>query len=380
MRRGGRVWPLLGLLGGAFWLGRLSAPPAALAEARPSPYAKLGDFARVLSYIENNYVEAVPRERLLFGAIQGMLAQLSDPYTSYLQPSELEALSRSPREEGVIGLELGQRGGVVQVLSSLDGGPAARAGLARGDELLAIDGEPVTAGALGQALLRLRGPEGSEVLLLVRRPGEAARELRLSREVMAPRSVVSRALGGGFGYVRVQQFQERTAREVEAALSSLAGEGAGAGLVLDLRDNPGGLFEEAVSVADLFLSEGVIVSTEGRGQDPEVWYARPKGTYTVPVVVLINGGTASAAEIVAAALHENGRAPLVGEQSFGKGSVQSLFLLEGGSGLKLTVARYYTPTHRSLQGEGLRPDVTVREPAGAEDTVLAKAVERLRAR
>jgi carboxyl-terminal processing protease len=250
----------------------------------------------------------------------------------------------------------------------------------RGDVLDALDGAPVAGLSLVEVLRKLRGPAGSTLALSLRR-GEALVTFSLSREVMPETSTSWRGLEKGMGYLRIRQFQDSTSREVEEALASLEARREGLrGLVLDLRDNPGGLFDQAVAVADLFLSEGVIVSTEGRaGTRPEVWYARPKGTRsTLPVVVLVNSGTASSAEIVAAALQENRRAVLCGEKTFGKGSVQSLLALEDGSGLKVTVARYFTPTHRSIHGAGLRPEIAITETPSAEtDAALTAALARL---
>jgi carboxyl-terminal processing protease len=377
MRGAARALPWLLVAAGAFWLGRLSTPT--LAHAAPGSYEKLDIFGRVLAYLENNYVDDLPSETLMYGAIRGMVETTHDPYTTFLRPEELRALS-APLEAGAVGLELAEREGRVVVIGPIDNGPATRAGILRGDVLESLDGAPVAGLSLVEVLRKLRGPAGSTLALSLRR-GETLVTLSLSREVMPETSTSWRGLEKGLGYLRIRQFQDRTSREAEEALASLEARREGLrGLVLDLRDNPGGLFDQAVAVADLFLSEGVIVSTEGRaGTRPEVWYARPKGTRsTLPVVVLVNGGTASSAEIVAAALQENRRAVLCGEKTFGKGSVQSLLALEDGSGLKVTVARYFTPKHRSIHGAGLRPEIVITETPSAEtDAVLTAALARL---
>jgi carboxyl-terminal processing protease len=269
-------------------------------------------------------------------------------------------------EFGGVGIEINDDGGVLVVVEPIAGGPAGRAGIVAGDRIVAIDGAPTKGRAGAETSSRLRGRPGTGVKVSVERKGwDAARDFALVRELIHVQAVEGSLLEPGIGYVRIKQFQERTDEELGAMLTKLKADSGGTlhGLVLDLRGNPGGLLEQAVKVADLFLSSGVIVSTVGRGgKKLEEEVAHEAGTWdSFPMVCLVNGSSASASEIVAGALQDNGRALLIGTQTFGKGSVQSVYELGDGSGLKLTVARYYTPSGRSIQEKGITPDVVVEQ-------------------
>jgi carboxyl-terminal processing protease len=350
----------------------LSLDHVASAAARRSaqPYRALDVFSRVLSDIENNYVEEVAEQDLVYGAIDGMVARL-DPHSAFYRPEAY----RQVREEtaGVfdgVGLEVTIEGGALTVVSPMADSPAERAGIRAGDRILSIEGTSTRDMPLPEATRRLRGPAGSSVTLEILRDGfEAPQKLALVRDRVRAQSVEWRALDVDrrYLYVRVRSFQERTDQALARALEDgrAAMRGQIRGLVLDLRNNPGGLVDPAVRSADLFLSGGTILVTEGRNRrNVEVQRAHEKGTEPgYPLIVLVNRGTASASEIVAGALQDNGRAVIMGTQTFGKGSVQTIIELEDGSGLKLTTARYYTPRHRSIQELGIAPDVTVAEVA-----------------
>jgi len=345
---------------------------ATMGEAFAAGYQKLDTFAKILAYVENSYVDEVDAGQLMSGAISGMLSVL-DPYTAYLPAEDLQDVrSDTSGEFGGLGIEIGAEPESLRVIAPLDDTPAARAGLQAGDRILAIDGETTKGMTVLAAVKRMRGVPGTKVKLTLDRTGfSAPRDIVLQRDHIRVESVVSRLYPGGYGYVRIKSFQERTDRELGKALAALKAENGGVdlkGLVLDLRNNPGGLLDQGVRVADHFISKGVIVSTEGRrGKLLDVHHAHPAGTEPgYPVVTLVNGGTASASEIVAGALQDHERALIMGTRSFGKGSVQTVIDLDDGSGLKLTIARYFTPKHRSIHGKGITPDVEVDDgrPAG----------------
>lgn len=356
-------------IGAAFFAG-LSVDHAARAARRDGgqPYRPLDVFADVLAYIENGYVEEVKEKELVYGAIEGMVSRL-DPHTQFMRPEVYRALKEetSGEFEGV-GIELAIRADQLVVVSPLADSPADRAGIAAGDRLLAIDGASTRDMQLADAVRRLKGALGTKVVLEIMRDGfTAPQKLTVARERVRTQSVAWRILdpGRGFVLVQVKSFQDRTDAALKKALDGARQElkGEVRGLVLDLRNDPGGLLDQAVKVADRFLREGIIVSTEGRStKGADVERAHEKDTEPgYPIIVLVNRGTASASEIVAGALQDQGRALIMGTQTFGKGSVQSLIDLEDGSGLKLTVARYYTPKHRSIQELGITPDVVVAE-------------------
>ena len=335
------------------------------------PYKKLDVFSHVLSLIENNYVENVDEARLIYGAIDGMVRTL-DPHSNFMDPRQYAALkAETDGEYGGVGLELANRGDDVVVVSPLQDTPAARAGFLPGDRIVEVDGQSTRGQREPEVTRLLNGPPGTRVSLKAQRDGWAeARAYSLVRDVVRIVSVDDKLFDKRLGYVRIKTFQDRTDAYLKKALESLRARSGGElkGLVLDLRQDPGGLLDQAVRVADRFMLEGVIVTTKGRsGRHVEVERAHAKETEPdYPMVVLVDGGTASASEIVAGALQDSGRALILGTQTFGKGSVQTVIELEDGSGLKLTIARYYTPSGRSIQEKGITPDVLVKGPTEDE--------------
>ncbi len=350
------------------------AAMASDAPARRSPFEPLSIFARALAYIELSYLEPVDQERLVYGAIRG-LADSLDPHSVFLDPKEYEILkSDSEGRFAGVGVEVSTRDGWLTILSVFDGGPAAKAGLKPGDRFLSIEGEDARDVRLYDAVRRIRGEPGTTVKVTVRREGQdKALERTLTRAFIEIDPIEMQVLADGVVYLRIKAFQDGTTRLMSNALDEavvkLRKGGGVTGLLLDLRDNGGGLLHEAVWVSDEFLTSGVIVSTRGRGGEMISEYSarragsRPKW----PIVVLINENTASASEIVAGALRDHRRAVLVGVRSFGKGSVQNVFELPGGSALKLTVYRYYTPSGRSIQAEGITPDLVAEQPRAEGD-------------
>jgi carboxyl-terminal processing protease len=358
------------LLTAAAFLAGLSFDHAAQAAKKPEPYRPLDVYADVLAHVENSYVEEVDEKDLVYGSIEGLVAKL-DPHSVFLRPEAFKSLrDETTGEFDGLGLELTVRAEQLVIISPVADSPAERAGLQPGDRVLAIDGAPTRDLTLAEAMKRLKGPVGSKVVLEVMRDAfTAPQKLTVVRDRVRLQSVEWRVLDAGrhYAYVRIKVFQERTDRALRKALddarSALHGELRG--LVLDLRNDPGGLLDQAVRVADAWLASGIIVSTEGRARrNVEVEKAREKDTEPgYPLIVLVNKGTASASEIVAGALQDHQRAVIMGTQTFGKGSVQTIIELEDGSGLKLTVARYFTPRHRSIQELGITPDVVVADAA-----------------
>jgi carboxyl-terminal processing protease len=354
----------------AAFLAGLTIDHVALASRKPERYRPLDTFAAVLGHVENSYVEEVNQQELVYGAIEGMMGRL-DPHSVFMRPELFKALrDETSGEFDGLGLELTIRNEQLIIISPMADSPGERAGLQPGDRLVAIDGASTRELSLAEAGRRLKGAAGSKVVLEVMRDGfTAPQKLTLVRDRVRLQSVEWRVLDGPrrYAYVRVKAFQDRTDRTLRKALDDarLAVKGDLRGLVLDLRNDPGGLLDQAVRVADTFLPSGVIVTTEGRNRRTvEVEKAHEKDTEpNYPLIVLVNRGTASASEIVAGALQDHRRAVIMGTQTFGKGSVQSIIDLEDGAGLKLTVARYYTPRHRSIQELGITPDVEVADAA-----------------
>ncbi|HUJ26568.1 MAG TPA: S41 family peptidase [Myxococcales bacterium] len=336
------------------------------------PYRKLDVFSHVLSLIENNYVEPIDETKLLYGAIDGMVRTL-DPHSNFMDPRAYSALKEETEGEyGGVGLELTARGDDVVVIAPLDDSPASRAGFRPGDKLIEIDGVAVRGWHEADAVRSLMGAPGTKVTVKATRASwTEPKTFTLIRDVIHVVSVESKLVDKKLGYVKIKNFQDRTDAYLRKSLDAMRAEAGGSlgGVVLDLRHNPGGLLDQAVKVADRFMDGGVIVTTKGRGgKHVEVERAHSKDTEPrYPVVVLVDGGTASASEIVAGALQDSGRAVVVGTQTFGKGSVQTVIELEDGSGLKLTIARYYTPSGRSIQERGITPDVWVKQSASDED-------------
>ena len=334
--------------------------PAGLDDA----YRELELFTDVLALIERNYVEKVELKDLIYGAIDGMLATL-DPHSAFMPPQEYEERKEDTRRAfGGLGIEVTIRDGILTVVSPIDDTPAFRAGIEAGDQILWIEERSTKSLDIMEAVRLMRGEPGTSVTITVLRESfEKPRTFELTREVIKVASVKSRTLAPGIGYIRLMQFQENSAAEVAAGLTSLREANAGVlqGLILDLRNNPGGLLDQAIQTSDLFLREGLIVYTEGRDAESRVSSsATAEGTEPdYPMVVLINAGSASASEIVAGALRDHERALLLGERSFGKGSVQTLMPLGDNSGLSLTTARYFTPDGVSIQAKGIVPDIVV---------------------
>lgn len=351
---------------------RVAPGRAERAERDDATYRQLELFARVLSYVENNYVEPADRERLIHGAIQGMLETL-DPHTVYMPPEVFREMKIDTSGEwGGLGIEIARKGDRIVVVAPIDDTPAARAGIKAGDELVGIDGESTQGMDVGRAMQKMRGPAGGRVLLTIMRQGfSAPREIAIIRDHIRIVSVEG-ALHGGIGHVKVKNFQDRTDLYLRKELDRLRGLNGGKelrGLVLDLRNNPGGLLDQAVAVSDRFLPGNLpIVSTRGRdGRNATEERSKDRDTEKdYPVVVLVNAGSASASEIVAGALQDHHRAVIMGTHTFGKGSVQTVIELEDGSGLKLTIARYYTPKGRSIQERGITPDYLVPDEKGGK--------------
>lgn len=335
-----------------------------------SPYENLGTFARALAHIEMSYVSAVDQDKLVYGAIRGMVRTL-DPHSDYLDPTEYRVLASDTRGRfGGVGVEIDVRDGWLTVTAVFPGGPAERAGVKIGDRFVTIDGYRARDMPIEEAVRRMRGEPGTEVHVSLRRADDGpALDASMRREIISVDAVEGELLADRHLYVRMRVFQETTTRELadvlDEAMAATRDKGGIRGVLLDLRDNPGGLLDQAVSVADEFLSSGVIVSTRGRGgRELSVASARAGGTRPAwPIVVLVNGYTASAAEIVAGALGDHRRALIVGTRTFGKGSVQNIIELPDASALKITVARYYTPSGRSIQAEGIEPDVVIEQVA-----------------
>jgi carboxyl-terminal processing protease len=335
-------------------------------------YEDLKVFTDVIGLIQKDYVEETKSNDLIQGAIKGMLETL-DPHSSYMPPTMFKEMQEETkgRFEG-LGIEITLKDGILTVVSPIEGTPAFRAGVLAGDQIIKIDGETTKNFTLVDSVKRLRGPRGTKVTITIIREGvPKPKDFTLVREVIPVRSVRHELLEKNYGYVRISQFQEKTDSDFEKAMKALEEESKGAlkGLVLDLRNNPGGLLDQAVKISDHFIDSGIIVSIDGRREEAkQKWPAHPDGTATrYPLIVLVNGGSASGAEIVAGAIQDHGRGILVGTQTFGKGSVQTIIPLKDGSGLRLTTARYYTPSGRSIQAKGIVPDIIVKPSRPEEE-------------
>jgi carboxyl-terminal processing protease len=328
-----------------------------------TPYAAVEQLGRVLVEVENEYVDPVDRAKLVGGAIKGMVAEL-DPHSSYMPPEEFQAFqSDTEGEFGGIGIEVETRNGELVVLSPIEGSPAERAGIQSGDTIVSVDGRDAPSQSLDKLVKHLRGAPGGRVRIGIRRQGSSELlSFDLVREVIHVPSVSSKLLADRIAYVRVKQFQERTHDEILEAAARLRARAGGSveGVILDLRSDPGGLVDQAADVADEFLDEGVIYTARHRGRIVDEVKARAGGAFVkMPCVVLVNQYTASASELVAGALQDHKRASIVGEPTFGKGSVQAIVALPGGAGMRLTVSRYYTPSGHAIQADGVHPNVTV---------------------
>jgi carboxyl-terminal processing protease len=328
-----------------------------------STYEKLKVLADVLAIVERNYVEPVNASSLINGAINGMLETL-DPHSSFMNPEVFKEMQTETRGSfGGVGFEITIRDKVLTVVAPIEDTPASRAGIQPGDQILRIDGKSTKDLNLMEAVKLMRGPQGTQVTITVMRSGfTEPQDFTMTRATIPIRSVRSKMLEEGYGYIKVNQFIEKTHTDMKAALSQMESKDAPLkGLILDLRNDPGGLLEQAVKVADEFLESGLIVYTEGRVEGQKMkFYAQKKAKeHDYPLIVLVNAGSASASEIVAGALQDHGRAVILGTQTFGKGSVQTIIPLEDGSAIRLTTARYFTPSGRSIQAQGIVPDIVV---------------------
>ncbi len=350
------------ILGVSLTIGRSVFAERDHIEIGPLPLKELRTFTDVFANIKANYVEPVEDKELLENAIRGMLAGL-DPHSAYLDEEAYKELQVGTTGQfGGLGIEVGMEDGFVKVIAPIDDTPAQRAGIAAGDLIIRLDDTPVKGLSLREAVNIMRGEPGTDITLTIVREGmDAPFKVTITRAVIKVTSVKHRLLAPGFGYVRITQFQSNSADNLLDAIAKLKKESGDEleGLVLDLRNNPGGVLSAAVDVADAFIEQGLIVYTEGRAPDSEVRFKATPGDvlHDAPIVVLINVGSASASEIVAGALQDHHRAIIMGSKSFGKGSVQTVLPMKDGTALKLTTARYYTPSGRSIQAEGIVPDI-----------------------
>lgn len=345
------------------------------AKEAPSKFEALKRFSQVLNLVERYYVRDVTQNDLINGAVKGLLQGL-DPHSTFMNAEEYKEMQETTSGEFYgVGIEISMENGQVTVVTPIEDTPAFRAGLQSGDVILSINGQATQELSLQEVVSRIRGAKGSEVeLTILHSDAKTPQTVRIVRDAIPLISVKSKKLDDGYYWVRLTRFSERTTEELKDALKEAEKEskasGGLKGIVLDLRNNPGGLLDQAVNVSDVFLQKGVIVSIKGRGETTDRVYEAKKqrDDVRVPMVALINAGSASASEIVAGALRDQKRALIIGERSFGKGSVQNIIPLSDGSGLKLTVALYYTPNGSSIQAEGIVPDLEIPfEPPRAED-------------
>ncbi len=348
-------------------LGLITAMPlsAAKVQSEPLPLEILKEFTDAFASIKTDYVEKVDDKTILKNAIKGMMSGL-DPHSSYLDEKSFKHLKEGTTGEfGGLGIEVGMEDGLIKVISPIDDTPAQRAGIQPGDLIFRIDDKPVKEMALDDAVKLMRGKPGTEIVLSIIREGvDKPIKVTLKRAVIKVKSVKFRLLEEDFAYLRISSFQSRTAEQLKKALKTLLKDNKSKplkGLVLDLRNNPGGVLNSSVDVADFFLNSGLIVYTQGRIKDSKLRFSATRGDALngAPIVVLVNGGSASASEIVAGALQDHHRAIIMGSDTFGKGSVQTIKPLTKKTAIKLTTARYYTPSGRSIQAEGIKPDITL---------------------
>ena len=346
------------------WANEGEPEEAAESELQTLPLDELKTFTQVFVKIKNDYVQEVNDRELLENAIRGMLEGL-DPHSAYLDKNAYTDLQEGTSGEfGGLGIEVGMEDGFVKVISPIDDTPAQKAGIEAGDLIIRLDDMPVKGMALNDAVKSMRGKPGTDITLTIVREGqEGPIQIVITRAIIKVKSVRSSTLEPGLGYLRVSQFQAHTGEDMRIALEQLKADNNNQlnGLILDLRNNPGGVLGAAVAVSDLFLEQGLIVYTEGRVKDSKLKFsAKPLDMISkAPLIVLVNGGSASASEIVAGALQDHNRAIIMGEKTFGKGSVQTILPLETESALKLTTARYYTPSGRSIQAAGITPDIII---------------------
>ncbi len=351
-------------------------------------YEDLRVFTDVFTHLQKDYVEETENRTLIYGAIDGMLNTL-DPHSSFMRPEVYREMQMETKGkfEG-LGIVIEKKKGVLTVVSPIEDTPAFKAGIQPGDIIMKIDGEPTKNLDLNEAAMKMRGPKGTDVTITITREGLAKpKDITIVRDIIPLKSVRHEVLEEKIGYVRISQFNEETASDFEKAIQKLhvLSKAPLKGLIVDLRNNPGGLLDQAVKVADKFITSGVIVSIEGRNKEQKMKFtAHRDGTLEdYPLVVLVNGGSASGSEILAGALQDHERALILGTKTFGKGSVQTIFPLKDGSGLKLTTARYYTPNGKSIQAMGITPSIIVPyseapdpELKGQAQRVMEKDLER----
>ncbi len=365
------------ILGGAVvGYSAFASPPEKPADPRMVTYQQLELFAEILARARQDYVTEIDEKAAMEAAINGMLTSL-DPHSSYLNPDDFKSMQvQTSGEYGGLGIEVTMEDGFVKVISPMDDSPASRAGIEPGDLITAINGKPIIGQTLNDAVKEMRGEKGTSLDITVLREGEDPFDVSLTREVIQQKSVTWKVDTNDIGYIRISTFNERTTLLLEEAVNGISQKTGSRpkGIIVDLRNNGGGLLDQAVSVSDTFLSGGEVVSTQGRrAADIERYNARAGEVFKgVPMVVLINGGSASASEIVAGALQDRHRATIVGTTSFGKGSVQTVIPLGADRGaIRLTTARYYTPAGRSIQALGIEPDLTISQARLTEEE-LAK--------
>ncbi|WP_367026016.1 S41 family peptidase [Methylococcus sp. ANG] len=353
-----KIGLLLGVVSAASWAEDKQTPAGAV----NIPFEGLKTFSEVYGRIQQDYVEPVPDDKLLEDAIRGMLSGL-DPHSTYLDQEQYNELKVGTTGQfGGLGIEVGMENGFVKVIAPIDDTPAFHAGIKAGDLIIRLDDKPVKGMSLNDAVKMMRGEPGSPIVLTVVREGvEQPLKITITRDIIKIKSVKSRILEDGYGYLRITSFQSKTGDNMVEAIDEMKKKGALKGLVLDLRNNPGGVLNAAVAVSDAFLESGLIVYTDGRVEDAKMRFSATPNDIIggAPIVVLINGGSASASEIVAGALQDHKRAVIMGEKTFGKGSVQTILPTSNGGAVKLTTARYYTPSGRSIQAEGITPDVSI---------------------
>jgi len=339
-------------------------------------YEYLKTYSDVIDMIKKNYVDNVKEQDLIYASIKGMVESL-DPHSSFLTPDMYKDMQTETKGQfGGIGIEITIKDGFPTVITAIEDTPAFKAGLKSDDHIIKIDNKPTKNMSIVDVVKLIRGDKGKPVMLSIMREGfSVPKDFQVMREIITVKSVKYRMLDDNYGYIRLTQFQERTSKDLDAAIKDLqkTAKGGLKGILLDLRNNPGGLLDQAVDVSDEFMGQGLITYIEGRKAERVTFNAHKKDDYTGPLVVLVNEGSASASEIVAGALQDSKRAIIVGTKTFGKGSVQTVIPLGDGSALRLTTARYYTPSGRSIQAEGITPDIVV------EDDLTRKKGEKFTA-
>lgn len=343
-------------------------------------YDHLKTFSDVLTIIQNNYVDEIDIKKTLYNAIKGMVANL-DPHSSFMPPDLYKELQVETKGSfGGLGIEITMKDDILTVVAPIEDTPAYHAGIKTGDKIIKIENEPAKNMSLVDAVKKMRGKPGTAIKITIMRDDyKEPKDFSIVRDIIKIKSVKYKILDDKFGYVRITQFQENTAAEFKKALKGLKSEKPLLqGIVLDLRGNPGGLLDQAVKISDEFLDSGLIVYTEGRVENQKMQFYAKKDNDTLeyPTVALVNSGSASASEIVAGALQDHGKAVIVGTQTFGKGTVQTIYPLSDGSGLRITTAKYYTPNHRSIQEKGITPDIQVED--AMDDSTAGKKVKFLR--